>query len=106
MKYHDIARLQRTRPHLVADSSKNPQRKSGQFDFPAAAIFIKKWLRLPGIGHAEFRAALLPGGETRGHKPAFDAAFANYLVHLAQQFRWLQLLRRKAAHDTDRHGAV
>ena len=44
--------------------------------------------------------------KARGHEAAFDPALADKMIHLAQHFRGLQFLRRQAAHDADRHGAV
>ena len=106
MKHQNIARGERNSPFLVRNLFKNAERKTGELDLAAAPLFVQKRLRLTGIRHAQLAAPFLPRREASGHKPALDAAFANHLVHLAQHFCGLQLLRRQAAHDSDRHRAV
>src|ERR1051325_1500734 len=106
MKYQNVARIQSYSPFVVGHVFENAQWKSSQFDFAAAIVLVKQRLRLAGVCDAQFLPAFLPRREAGGHEPPFDASFAHELVHLLEHFGWLQLLRRQAAHDSDRHRSV
>src|ERR1700722_16859770 len=106
VKHQDVATFESDTPLVVRDIFENSQRESRQLDAITTAIFVKHGLRLAGIGDAEFLAAFLPNGETRGHESPFDTAFADQLVHLAQHFGRLKLLRGKAPHDANGYGTV
>ena len=86
MKNHNVAGIESYAPIVIAGFFKNTQRKTCELDFSAAAVFVEERLGLSSIGDAEFAPAFLPGAETRGHKAAFDAAFANQLIQLAKKF--------------------
>src|SRR5262245_66526618 len=75
MKNHNVTGIERDAPFVVAGFFENAEREPREFDLAASAVLIEKRLRLAGIGHAKFMAALLPGGETGGHEAAFDATF-------------------------------
>src|ERR1700676_412521 len=106
MKNQYIARLQNAIPFVVIHFFKDSQWESGQLYFFAVTIFVKQWLRLPGVRNAQFSFDLLPGCKTRGHEAAFDTPLANDLIHLLEDVRGLQFLRRQTTHDADGHGAV
>jgi len=74
MEHQNVSGLERDSPFVVGDILKNAQRKSVSSIFPQRPSFVQQWLRLPGVCDAQFLPALLPGGETCGHEPAFDAA--------------------------------
>src|SRR6266568_6524670 len=106
MKHENVAWLERDSPLVVGHVFINSQWKARQFDFPTTVVFVQERLRLPGIGDAQLLTALLPRCETRGHEPPLDAPFTYELIHLLQHFRRLQFLRREAAHNSNRHGAI
>src|ERR1700730_12879533 len=106
MKNQYFAGLQDAVPFVVIHFLKNSQWKSSQLDFLAVSIFVEQWLRLPGVRHAQFTFALLPGCKPRGHEAAFDATLADDLIHYLQDVRGLQFLRGQTTHDPDGHGAV
>ena len=106
VKHENVSGIESNSPLVVSDLFKNAQWKSRQFDFSAAPFLVQQGLRLAGIRHAQFLTALLPGCETCGHKPAFDAALPHNLIHLPQHFRGLQLLWCETPHNPDGHGTV
>ena len=106
MEHKDVAAFESDAPLVVLHFFKDAERKAGEFDAIAAAIFVKQRLRLAGVGDAKFLAAFLPGCETGSHETAFDAAFTNELIHFAQHFGGLKFLRGETAHDADGDGAI
>ena len=60
----------------------------------------------PALASAKFVAPFLPRGEANRHVAAFHAAVAHQLIQLAEKFRGLQLVRRKAAQNSGGHRAV
>ena len=95
----NIAGVQPDAPFLIRGIVKNADRETRELELLDAPVFPEQRLRLPGIGHAELVAPLLPGGEANRHVAAVDAAVAHQLIELAKKFRGLELVRRKAAQE-------
>src|SRR6266436_2790767 len=73
MKYKNISGLQCHSPFFIGHFFENAERKTRQFNFAAAPIFVEQGLRLPGVCHSKLLAAFLPGRKTRRHESPFNA---------------------------------
>src|SRR5580658_4646715 len=65
VKHHDVAGIQNETPLVVGCLLKNPERKSFNPDFLAAAVVIQERLLLAGVGDAYPMAAAMPRGEAK-----------------------------------------
>src|SRR5437879_3952942 len=106
MEDENVAGIEIRHPFFISHVIVDAQREAHQLELLTAAIPVQQRLRLSGVGHAQFARGLSPGGKAESHEAAFDAAFADQLIELAQKFRRQEFLRSDAAQNTDSHGAI